>query len=182
MSGELTVRLAPKVGEFDADEWNALGGNRNPFVCHEFLTALEDSGSVGEGTGAGVGGGAARPGQNPQIKCICASTFSSKPSSSKETSRKSQPCEKPKDPQPRSSSMPSSETKSHSIAPDRNTDRNTRLSTPQTLVHLFDMATGNPMLLSSHCSRCPITHLICPRSRKVRMATKREIEGKVRNE
>ncbi|MFU7529014.1 GNAT family N-acetyltransferase [Qipengyuania sp. ASV99] len=48
---ELTVRLAPSVGSFDAAEWNALGGDRNPFVSHEFLTALEDSGSVGEGTG-----------------------------------------------------------------------------------------------------------------------------------
>ncbi|KEO87735.1 hypothetical protein EH31_06160 [Erythrobacter longus] len=48
---ELTVRLAPCVGHFDADQWNALGGNRNPFVSHEFLTALEDSGSVGSGTG-----------------------------------------------------------------------------------------------------------------------------------
>lgn len=48
---ELTVRLAPSVGHFDAAEWNALGGTRNPFVSHEFLTALEDSGSVGEGTG-----------------------------------------------------------------------------------------------------------------------------------
>ena len=48
---ELIVRLAPRVGEFDADEWNALGGARNPFVSHEFLTALEDSGSVGAGPG-----------------------------------------------------------------------------------------------------------------------------------
>jgi len=48
---ELNVKLAPGVGSFDADAWNALGGNRNPFVSHEFLTALEDSGSVGEGTG-----------------------------------------------------------------------------------------------------------------------------------
>ena len=47
----LTVRLAPGVGQFDAAEWNALGGNRNPFVSHEFLTAMEDSGSVGRGTG-----------------------------------------------------------------------------------------------------------------------------------
>ncbi|MEQ8410635.1 MAG: GNAT family N-acetyltransferase [Erythrobacter sp.] len=47
----LTVRLAPSVGEFDAGQWNALGGERNPFVSHEFLTAMEDSGSVGEGTG-----------------------------------------------------------------------------------------------------------------------------------
>lgn len=50
-SSELTVRLAPSVGQFDAAEWNALGGNRNPFVSHEFLTAMEDSGSVGPGTG-----------------------------------------------------------------------------------------------------------------------------------
>lgn len=49
--GELTVRLAPVVGECDAGEWNSLGGNRNPFMSHEFLTALEDSRSVGEGTG-----------------------------------------------------------------------------------------------------------------------------------
>lgn len=48
---ELTVRLAPGVGHFDAEQWNALGGTRNPFVSHEFLTALEDSGSVGAGTG-----------------------------------------------------------------------------------------------------------------------------------
>lgn len=50
-SHELTVRLAPGVAHFDAQEWNALGGGRNPFVSHEFLTALEDSGSVGDGTG-----------------------------------------------------------------------------------------------------------------------------------
>ncbi|MEL7445406.1 MAG: GNAT family N-acetyltransferase [Pseudomonadota bacterium] len=50
-SEELTVRLAPGVTSFDADQWNALGGKDNPFVSHEFLTALEDSGSVGEGTG-----------------------------------------------------------------------------------------------------------------------------------
>ncbi len=48
---ELTVKLAPGVGQFDRDQWNALGGDRNPFVSHEFLTALEDSGSVGAGTG-----------------------------------------------------------------------------------------------------------------------------------
>ncbi len=47
----VTVRLAPNVGSFEAAEWNALAGADNPFVCHEFLTALEDSGSVGEGTG-----------------------------------------------------------------------------------------------------------------------------------
>ncbi len=52
MSGdELTVRLAPSVGSFDAAEWNALNPSGNPFVSYEFLTAMEDSGSVGEGTG-----------------------------------------------------------------------------------------------------------------------------------
>jgi uncharacterized protein len=48
---QLTVRLAPSVGQFQPAEWNALGGDRNPFVSHEFLTAMEDSGSVGPGTG-----------------------------------------------------------------------------------------------------------------------------------
>jgi predicted N-acyltransferase len=48
---DLVVKLAPSVGSFDAAAWNALGGTRNPFVAHEFLTAMEDSGSVGPGTG-----------------------------------------------------------------------------------------------------------------------------------
>ncbi len=48
---ELTVRLAPSVGSFDVAEWNALDPSGNPFVSHEFLTAMEDSGSVGDGTG-----------------------------------------------------------------------------------------------------------------------------------
>lgn len=48
---ELTVRLAPTVGSLDKEQWNALAGGGNPFVSHEFLTALEDSGSVGKGTG-----------------------------------------------------------------------------------------------------------------------------------
>ena len=48
---ELTVRMVPSVGSLPADQWNALGGNRNPFVSYEFLSAMEDSGSVGPGTG-----------------------------------------------------------------------------------------------------------------------------------
>ena len=48
---ELTVRIASSVGAFGREEWNALGGSDNPFVSHEFLTAMEDSGSVGPGTG-----------------------------------------------------------------------------------------------------------------------------------
>jgi uncharacterized protein len=50
-SGELIVRIASSVGPFDREEWNALGGCDNPFVSYEFLTAMEDSGSVGPGTG-----------------------------------------------------------------------------------------------------------------------------------
>lgn len=48
---ELTVRIAGSVGTFGREEWNALGGNDNPFVSHEFFTVMEDSGSVGPGTG-----------------------------------------------------------------------------------------------------------------------------------
>ncbi|WP_017664817.1 GNAT family N-acetyltransferase [Porphyrobacter sp. AAP82] len=52
MSGdELTVRIASSVGAFDARQWDALGGCDNPFVSHAFLAAMEDSGSVGPGTG-----------------------------------------------------------------------------------------------------------------------------------
>ena len=47
----IAVRLAPSVGSLDAGDWNALTGADNPFTCHEFLSALEESGSVGEGTG-----------------------------------------------------------------------------------------------------------------------------------
>jgi uncharacterized protein len=50
-SPELTVRIASSVGAFDAGEWDALGGTDNPFISHAFLTAMEDSGSVGPGTG-----------------------------------------------------------------------------------------------------------------------------------
>ncbi len=49
--GGLAARIGGSVGAFDREEWNALAGADNPFVSHEFLTALEDSGSVGAGTG-----------------------------------------------------------------------------------------------------------------------------------
>jgi predicted N-acyltransferase len=47
---EIVARLAKGVGEFPAGQWDALAGD-NPFLSHAFLTALEDSGSVGPGTG-----------------------------------------------------------------------------------------------------------------------------------
>jgi len=46
-----TIRLAPGVAPLSADEWDALTGGANPFVSHAFLSSLEDSGSVGEGSG-----------------------------------------------------------------------------------------------------------------------------------
>jgi predicted N-acyltransferase len=46
-----TVRLLSTIGDAPADQWDALTDGGNPFVGHAFLTALEDSGSVGERSG-----------------------------------------------------------------------------------------------------------------------------------
>jgi predicted N-acyltransferase len=48
---DLTVRIAPSVGSLPAAGWDALAGAGNPFLSHAFLSALEDSASVGPGTG-----------------------------------------------------------------------------------------------------------------------------------
>jgi predicted N-acyltransferase len=48
---DLTVRIAAAVGALPAAEWDALAGADNPFMAHAYLAALEDSGSVGPGTG-----------------------------------------------------------------------------------------------------------------------------------
>ncbi len=48
---DLVARLGGSVGAFDRAAWDALVPEANPFMRHGFLTALEDSGSVGEGTG-----------------------------------------------------------------------------------------------------------------------------------
>jgi predicted N-acyltransferase len=48
---DLIARVAPAVGAIPADQWDRLAGPGNPFMSHAFLTALEDSGSVGPGTG-----------------------------------------------------------------------------------------------------------------------------------
>lgn len=39
------------VGALSAPEWDVMAGTEQPFLSHAFLTAMEDSGSVGEGTG-----------------------------------------------------------------------------------------------------------------------------------
>lgn len=48
---DLIARVAPAVGSIPAAQWDRLAGQGNPFVSHAFLTALEDSVSVGSGTG-----------------------------------------------------------------------------------------------------------------------------------
>mgnify|MGYP000225653319 CR=1 FL=1 len=50
MTIAVEARIARAVGDLPAAEWDALAGG-NPFLTHAFLTALEDSGSVGPGTG-----------------------------------------------------------------------------------------------------------------------------------
>ena len=47
----LTARLGAGVADTDAAQWNALAGDANPFVGHDFLALLEESESVGPGTG-----------------------------------------------------------------------------------------------------------------------------------
>ncbi|MBU6269410.1 MAG: GNAT family N-acetyltransferase [Sphingomonadales bacterium] len=53
MSGQdgIEVRIGSGVAALPAAEWDALADGSNPFVSHAFLSALEDSGSVGPGTG-----------------------------------------------------------------------------------------------------------------------------------
>ena len=48
---EWVARNAAGVAELSRDQWDACAGSANPFVSWDFLTALERSGSVGEGTG-----------------------------------------------------------------------------------------------------------------------------------
>lgn len=45
------IKMHSKIGEISRDEWNALCGTDYPFLRHEFLDALERSGSVGADTG-----------------------------------------------------------------------------------------------------------------------------------
>jgi predicted N-acyltransferase len=47
----LTLTLHPKIAAIPAAEWDACAGEDNPFVSHEFLSALEDSGSANKRTG-----------------------------------------------------------------------------------------------------------------------------------
>ena len=48
---DVTAELLSKVSDIAADQWDSLNPSGNPFVSHAFLTALEQSGSVGPNTG-----------------------------------------------------------------------------------------------------------------------------------
>jgi uncharacterized protein len=47
----LTVRVASGVRAVDEAAWDAVAGPSDPFLSHALLSLLEESGSVGEGTG-----------------------------------------------------------------------------------------------------------------------------------
>src|ERR1700719_780498 len=50
-SATLTLTLHTKIAEVSPAEWDACAGADNPFVSHEFLSAMEDSGSANARTG-----------------------------------------------------------------------------------------------------------------------------------
>lgn len=49
--GDLAIRLAGTVGTVPQQDWDALDASGNPFTSHRFLDIMEQSGSVGPGTG-----------------------------------------------------------------------------------------------------------------------------------
>lgn len=48
---DIAARVADGVATLDGAQWDACAGSANPFLSHAFLAALEESGSVGPGTG-----------------------------------------------------------------------------------------------------------------------------------
>jgi predicted N-acyltransferase len=50
-SSKYTLTLHQKIAEIGAAAWDACAGDENPFVSYAFLSALEDSGSVGGRSG-----------------------------------------------------------------------------------------------------------------------------------
>ncbi len=47
----ISARIAQSVGSIDAAGWDACAGSANPFLGHNFLSILEESGSVGARAG-----------------------------------------------------------------------------------------------------------------------------------
>jgi predicted N-acyltransferase len=50
-SSPVAIRLETNIAAIAAGDWNTCAGNDNPFVSHEFLAALEESGSAQNETG-----------------------------------------------------------------------------------------------------------------------------------
>jgi uncharacterized protein len=50
-SERVTVKVASRLAEFSASEWDACAGDENPFLSYAFLEALESSGSATPETG-----------------------------------------------------------------------------------------------------------------------------------
>lgn len=50
-SKEIIARVADDIAGLPKAQWDACAGTANPFVSHDFLSAMEESGSVGPGTG-----------------------------------------------------------------------------------------------------------------------------------
>jgi len=48
---EIVARIARGVADLPADQWDRLAGSAEPFLSHAFLSLLEQTGSVGEGSG-----------------------------------------------------------------------------------------------------------------------------------
>ncbi|NNC71258.1 MAG: N-acetyltransferase [Sphingomonadaceae bacterium] len=48
---EIIARVAGSVASLDAGQWDACAGHDNPFLSHDFLSILEESGSVSPQTG-----------------------------------------------------------------------------------------------------------------------------------
>jgi uncharacterized protein len=48
---DIIAKIASGIAELPAEQWSVLAGSDDPFLSHRFLSLLEDSGSVGEGTG-----------------------------------------------------------------------------------------------------------------------------------
>ncbi len=44
----VTAQLAPSISAIDAQQWDACNSGQNPFTSHAFLSALEQSNSVGQ--------------------------------------------------------------------------------------------------------------------------------------
>lgn len=47
----ITVRVLTGIAQADSQDWDACAGSDNPFLCHAFLLALEESGSATGKTG-----------------------------------------------------------------------------------------------------------------------------------